>query len=903
MASDIESKKKADDLTAIEGIGPTYAEALAKIDVQSFADLAEYKTSTELQLALLEQAKVNVPLSRIENSGSEKGSWISQAQEHLGLRRQRARQTEPSRKADPSEKSWKDHASFSFRSEFVTDDEGRQLWWTRVYHDQSGEEAWFLPKWVDWICEQADIPVIEKPKEPGPLERIDPWAELYFRYKEDEQGKKFWKTFVFQNQIDKDEFQDLDPARWVSWILSRMKLPPGAIGAVSPMMEGEPESEQRSSNGGETMEEIKIKRGGREVSFKKVDNAFAVRLKQGKATSEEALESTVGRSKAVVQHLDSVAAERMEIFTVQEADQLEEAMDKLRESPAADVVSHVYTLDDSAESSVVPGGMMTLQFKADTTKEQREKVLADYGLAVIEDIDYMPDAYTVRLTDASTMNPLKIAYELQQMDEVLVAEPDISFKVALQHVPTDTLYPKQWHLRNRGDLLGLRAGADVKAEEAWDISQGARSITVCVIDDGFALKHPDFDVPGKIVAPRDFGQEDFDPNPVFADDNHGTACAGVAVAEENGLGVVGLAPGCSLMPVRMSGWLTDETVAGYFKYAMNNGASIISCSWSAAAWNFPLSTKMQAIIHHAATNGRDGKGCVILFAAGNENRPLNGTKDGRISYQGFALHPDVIAVAASNSFDQRSSYSNYGPEIAICAPSSGFPGRGIVTTDRPGLRGYSADDYSNDFGGTSSATPLAAGLAALMLSVYDALTASEVKQIIMETADKIDQAGGNYVDGHSKLYGHGRINAYESVKRAEKLTNEETPDGGEKPEEPPAEIDEVTVDISSVQLAPLGFLLLAVVDFNLSGPDSQELLANQAEYRIEVSIAKRNGKERRPAAQDQSRLEPGELSYTHKLQFPLPSPGSYKLLTSVTMILPDDRKVEAKFEGPNFRVR
>ena len=122
-----------------------------------------------------------------------------------------------------------------------------------------------------------------------------------------------------------------------------------------------------------------------------------------------------------------------------------------------------------------------------------------------------------------------------------------------------------------------------------------------------------------------------------------------------------------------------------------------------------------------------------------------------------------MAVAASNSLDKRSWYSNFGPELAICAPSSGSPGRGVVTTDRRGISGYDLTDYTRDFGGTSSATPLAAGLAALILTVNPDLTSTEVKGVMMQTADKIDEAGGNYVDGHSPKYGHGRINAQAAV--------------------------------------------------------------------------------------------------------------------------------------------
>lgn len=512
------------------------------------------------------------------------------------------------------------------------------------------------------------------------------------------------------------------------------------------------------------MDEIKLKRGRVEVTFKKVPEYFAVRLKQGKASDEMALEASCGRPKTELKHVDYVAVEKMDIFAVKESAKLEETMDELRKAPASDVITHMYTLDDTPSGVVIPTGTMTIQFKSNVGAKERENILSEFGLEVLEELDYLPHGYTVRLTSASKENPMKIAAKLQQREEIETAEPDLSFQASLKHVPIDTLYRKQWHLKNRGGEVGLMAGADVKAEEAWEYTRGSREITVCVIDDGFDLKHPDFDAPGKIVAPRDFGQADFDPNPVSGDDNHGTACAGVAVAEENGSGVVGLSPRCSFMPVRMSLWLTDQAIVNMFQYAIDHHADVISCSWSAEGWNFPLSSKMHGIIHKTATQGRQNKkGCVILFAAGNEDRPLDGVKDGKISHQGFALHPDVIAVAASNSLDKRSWYSNYGPELAICAPSNGSPGRGIVTTDRRGVKGYSSGDYTSDFGGTSSATPLAAGLAALILSVNPELTAAEVKRIMMDTADKINPENGEYVDGHSHLYGHGRINAQRAV--------------------------------------------------------------------------------------------------------------------------------------------
>lgn len=596
---------------------------------------------------------------------------------------------------------------------------------------------------------------------------------------------------------------------------------------------------------------LKLKRGDGEISLDKIPNHFAIRMKQGRADNERSLRAQCGKTSAEVEHVDAADTERMDIFSVAEG-ALESTMQELRGSSQSDVVTHMYRIDEDGEAAVIPTGLMTIQFDADFPKQEREALLARYGLEIVEDIDFIPHAYSVKLTPASPMNPLKMAAELQQTDGVDAAEPDLSFRVSLQHVPQDDLYPSQWHLNNRGHLTGLKQGADVSAEAAWEYTRGSRDIVICVIDDGFDLIHPDLAGPGKIVAPRDFNQNDFMPAPASASDNHGTACAGVALAEENDTGVVGLAPKCAFMPVKMHAWLSDQSVTEMFQYVIDHGAHVVSCSWSARNWNFPLSIKMKGIIHKAATQGRGGKGCVILFAAGNEDRPLKGQKDGKTSHQGFALHPDVIAVAASNSLDQRSAYSNYGDEISVCAPSSGSPGRGVVTTDRRSASGYSSSDYTHSFGGTSSSTPLVAGLAGLILSLDRDLSAAQVREIIESTADRIDSDNGNYQDGHSPLYGAGRINAESALAlvagepEAERLPqtlslqhaiNRPIPDMGQTGDQItfPLDVDvlqfEVNVDIRHTWRNDLRVILTApggqqITLFDRSGGSADDIVAS-----------------------------------------------------------------------------
>jgi subtilisin family serine protease len=341
------------------------------------------------------------------------------------------------------------------------------------------------------------------------------------------------------------------------------------------------------------------------------------------------------------------------------------------------------------------------------------------------------------------------------------------------------------------------------------VTRGHRSVIVAVMDDGVDLQHPDFQGTGKIVAPRDFKGRDFRPMPEEAGESHGTSCAGVAVAEENGNGVVGVAPGCALMPIRTTGFLDDDTIEALFDWASKKGAAVISCSWGPSAVNYPLSLRQKAAITRAATKGRRGKGCVIVFAAGNANRPTNGMineagwDQNALSgptkwYGGFTVHPDVITVGACTSLNRKAIYSNWGAEISVCAPSNNAPpgvglpnlgyvatpptidgetpGRGIVTTDRVGNAGYDQGNYAPGFGGTSSACPLVAGVAALVISANPQLRAIEVRQILQQTADKIvdnnpdPQFGlrrGSYEsNGRCDWFGYGKVNAARAVQAA-----------------------------------------------------------------------------------------------------------------------------------------
>ena len=550
-----------------------------------------------------------------------------------------------------------------------------------------------------------------------------------------------------------------------------------------------------------------LQRGGEELILYKVNDRFTV------ATAAGAKSSDVIDAMGIEQYqfIPFGSGNRIPLieFTVIPSE-LEAAISRARELDTVGFASHVYQIREDPETPIYLTNEIVVQFDPETPTPEQEAIALEVGLRQVEPILGIPNTYVYRVTKQATENPVKITNRLMRHPRVLTAEPNIILPTSAHYRPRDPLYPRQWYLHHNGGSQ-LASNSHISVEQAWDITRGDRSVVIAVTDDSVEIDHPDFQGPGKIVAPRDFKDKDFLPLPGRASDNHGTACAGVCVAEENGQGVVGVAPGCALMPIRTSGYLDDASIDKLFDWAITHGAAVISCSWGASAVYFPLSLRQRAAVTRAATQGRNGKGCVVVFAAGNANRPTQGIVNergwprnaiaGRTEWlSGFAVHPDVIAVSATTSLNQKAAYSNWGPNISVSAPSNnappgmwlqstGFistppevrqylPGLGVFTADRLGAAGYDPSDYTSGFGGTSSACPVVAGVAALVLSVNPELTAFEVKKILQDTTDKIvDPAAdlqfghklGTYdSNGHSQWFGYGKVNAYKAVRAAQR---------------------------------------------------------------------------------------------------------------------------------------
>lgn len=426
---------------------------------------------------------------------------------------------------------------------------------------------------------------------------------------------------------------------------------------------------------------------------------------------------------------------------------------------------------------------INIQFK-NVDRRTIAKILSDNDLSIVQnESEISSGQYLVKVKASNQDKVLEKADVLNKLKEIEFAEPNFLSEFRKSNITVEKYFKKQWHLNNTGQGQGKQK-EDVRALGAWKISRGITSIVIAIIDDGVHLNHPDlksniWENPDSSAGDRhgrNFYDGNDDPNPIYfappydtleGNDIHGTPCAGVAAAVgESVKGVCGIAYKCKILAVKIFGadnLSPSNILAKAIRYAGSH-ADVLSCSWSCGPSNV-----VAKAIKDVSKNGRGGLGCPVFAATGNDfPRP--------IAFP--ALLPETIAVGASTNVGKRAFYSQYGPEIDFVAPSNGGT-LGIFTTDvaistrgfnigKPG-QGDKKGYYTNDFGGTSSATPLAAGIAALLLSIDPNLKSLEVQQILQDSCDKIDKQNGNYdSDGFSLIYGYGRLNARKALQLAKK---------------------------------------------------------------------------------------------------------------------------------------
>jgi subtilisin-like proprotein convertase family protein/subtilisin family serine protease len=391
--------------------------------------------------------------------------------------------------------------------------------------------------------------------------------------------------------------------------------------------------------------------------------------------------------------------------------------------------------------------------------------------------------------DAPAYAPGKFLYLAESSPEALAAWTQLeeqkivssSLLLARQQakraMPNDILINQQWHLKYNNQT-GARAGTDLNIETIWGYpTAGAgyrgRGIRIGIVDDGVQTSHPDF--AGNIDTTNDNDWNDSTPNDPSpgAGDDHGTACAGDAAARgNNSLGVAGSAPEGTLVGMRLiAAATTDQQEADAMNY-LPQLIQIKSNSWGPNDTGTILEAPgplTLAALKNAVETGRASKGTIILWAGGN-GLDVNDNSN----YDGYANSIYTIAVGAFDSQSRQAYYSESGANLVIVSPSSGLsPALGKTTTDRTGADGYVAGDYESDFGGTSSATPTASGVVALMLEANPNLGWRDVQEILMRSAKKVNVTDTDWKTpvapaniNHNHKFGAGLIDATAAVNMA-----------------------------------------------------------------------------------------------------------------------------------------
>lgn len=272
--------------------------------------------------------------------------------------------------------------------------------------------------------------------------------------------------------------------------------------------------------------------------------------------------------------------------------------------------------------------------------------------------------------------------------------------------PNDPFWSLQWSAQR------------TNAPAAWKLSTGSPNIVVAVLDTGVDATHPD--LRGKLVPGWDFVNGDAEP----ADDHgHGTAVAGiVGAASANAEGIVSFCWRCSIMPVKVlgaDGSGTHEQVAAGIRWAVDRGARVLNLSLGGS----DSSTTLAGAVAYARE-----RGAMVVAAAGNAGLDA-------VSYP--AAYPGVVAVAATDEADALYGWSNRGSAVAVAAPGTNF------TTLAGG--GYGS------FAGTSSATPVVAGIAALGLAWAPSAAADAVTRALTSTAAAVDGVSAGRVDAYRTL--------------------------------------------------------------------------------------------------------------------------------------------------------
>ena len=316
--------------------------------------------------------------------------------------------------------------------------------------------------------------------------------------------------------------------------------------------------------------------------------------------------------------------------------------------------------------------------------------------------------------------------ELNELKSVELSEVDAIGWGAGSWIPEDERWPEQWSLEQPEDV-------DVDASAAWGLSRGSAQVIIAILDSGIDYNHHEFQ--GRVLEGWDFVNDDADP---WDDAGHGTNVSSIAAAAGDGIGVVGICPHCSLLPVKVlssENWGYYSWWAAGIQWAVEHDADIINLSLGG--------TEGSVVLADAVSSAHDS-GVVVVAAMMNDNAEK--------SYIPARLE-ESIAVGATDRTDRRAAPfswgggSNWGSHIDVVAPGND-------------ILGAAAGGGYGVWSGTSQATPLVAGSLALLLSKDPELSPAELRAMLQQGV--VDQVGREEEDlpGFDPFHGWGRLNAF-----------------------------------------------------------------------------------------------------------------------------------------------
>jgi subtilisin-like proprotein convertase family protein len=359
---------------------------------------------------------------------------------------------------------------------------------------------------------------------------------------------------------------------------------------------------------------------------------------------------------------------------------------------------------------------------------------------------------------------------------VVSAEPILEQMYQADFVPNDPLFPDQWHLLNTGQNGAM--GGDVNITNVWDTYTG-EGIIIAVMDTSTDYFHEDLKVLTNFALNTlNFATNGFDTNAHVGgrtNEFHGTAVSGVAAAiGNNGLGGSGAAMDASIIPIRILAGgptaLSDFQIAAGLLHS-NSIVDVHNNSWGPGTGGRNISQlgilRSNAVVQ-GSLFGRGGRGTIYVWSAGND-----GERGGNANYIGHLNMRETVAIGALNDLAERASYSNPGANLVISAPAGRDATRpqGTTTTDVTGMTGYSIDNYTAEFNGTSSAAPLVSGCVALLLEANPGLGWRDVQNLLIRTATMNDTNhtdwitnGAGYTFNHD--FGPGMVNIGNAIQLA-----------------------------------------------------------------------------------------------------------------------------------------